>query len=195
MAYGAVIVAGGAGTRLGGVDKASIDMAGMTLLERAVDAVREAHTVVVVGPARSLQQQHRALLSARENPPGGGPAAALSAGLARVDAELVVALAVDMPMIDAAAVRLLVETVSASSTYDGAWYVDPSGRQQPLAAAYRVAALRRAIQALGDVTGAPLRALTQHLTMVDVAADPVLTQDCDSWADVAQLRRILESDQ
>ena len=49
----AIVLAGGAGRRLGGADKAALDVGGRTLLERALAAVSGVPTVVV-GPARPL---------------------------------------------------------------------------------------------------------------------------------------------
>ena len=45
----AVVLAGGTAARLDGVDKASVEYAGRTLLEHALDAVVDAAEVVVVG--------------------------------------------------------------------------------------------------------------------------------------------------
>ncbi|WP_275693401.1 NTP transferase domain-containing protein [Nocardioides sp. TF02-7] len=49
--FAAVVLAGGRGSRLGGFDKAGIEVRGRTLLEHALDAVVDAAEVVVVGPA------------------------------------------------------------------------------------------------------------------------------------------------
>ena len=47
--FAAVILAGGQASRLGGVDKATIELGGRSLLERTLDAVVDAGEVVVVG--------------------------------------------------------------------------------------------------------------------------------------------------
>jgi GTP:adenosylcobinamide-phosphate guanylyltransferase len=47
--YVAIVLAGGRGTRLGGRDKAAVEVAGRSLLERALSAVAGAATVVVFG--------------------------------------------------------------------------------------------------------------------------------------------------
>src|SRR5690606_7523849 len=75
---GAVVLTGGTGARLGGADKASIEIGGLTLLERALDALLDVDDVVVVGePVRTS----RPVTFTREDPAGGGPAAGLLAGL------------------------------------------------------------------------------------------------------------------
>ena len=45
-----VVLAGGTAARMDGIDKASVELAGRTLLEYAVDAFLDADEVVVVGP-------------------------------------------------------------------------------------------------------------------------------------------------
>lgn len=195
--FDAVVLAGGAGRRLGGVDKAALTVAGRTLLERTLTAVADAGTIVVVGPDRELPDGVRATL---EQPPGGGPVAALAAGLATLDpdgAEVVVVLACDMPFLDMTAVRRLVATTSTPGVLpppetDGAVLVDEDGRRQHLAAAYRRESLERAVDRLGEVRDAAMRNLARCLTIVEIPADPGTTLDCDTWPDVHRSHRILE---
>ncbi|MGB5951478.1 MAG: NTP transferase domain-containing protein, partial [Ornithinimicrobium sp.] len=77
--YDAIILAGGRGERLGGVDKALIEVRGQSLLGYATSAASDARHVVVVGTPRS-GFGHVAWTS--EQPPGGGPAAGVIAGMA-----------------------------------------------------------------------------------------------------------------
>jgi MobA-like NTP transferase domain len=79
--YDAIVLAGGTGRRLDGVDKADLDMAGATLLERAVESVASADRVVGVADPRPLP---RRVVWTREKPPGTGPVATIAAGLAKV---------------------------------------------------------------------------------------------------------------
>jgi molybdopterin-guanine dinucleotide biosynthesis protein A len=76
--FAAIIFAGGRATRLGGVDKVMIEVDGVTLLDRSLRAVGDADPVVVVGPRRDVS---RAVVWAREDPPGAGPVAALRVGV------------------------------------------------------------------------------------------------------------------
>ncbi len=191
--FAAIVLAGGAGRRLGGVDKAALVVRGATLLERALRAVADASPVVVVGPHRDLPG---IVLQTREQPAGGGPVAAVAAGLVALAGappgscspsetagqpvpDVVLVLACDMPFLDAAAVARVVAAVPADG--DGAAYVDSDGRRQHLAAAYRTAALARALAAIGPVEGAAMRDLAKRLTMVEIEADPETTQDFDTW--------------
>jgi molybdopterin-guanine dinucleotide biosynthesis protein A len=187
----AIVVAGGSGRRLGGADKASITMGAQTLLERALVAVAAADRIIVVGPHRELPES---VIRLSEQPTGGGPAAAVVAGLAAVVNPFVVVLACDMPFVTAAHVRRLTEVVTTSElpSLDGTTYVDGDGRRQLLAAIYRTESLRRSARALGEVTGVSMRALAKDLTLLECEADSGMSLDCDTWDDVARSRELLE---
>ncbi|MGX1620665.1 NTP transferase domain-containing protein, partial [Streptomyces sp. NPDC055506] len=88
-AYDAVVLAGGAARRLGGADKPGVRVGGRALLDRVLAACDGARTTVVVAAARPTA---RPVTWAREDPPGGGPLAALDAGLRHTTAEHVVVL-------------------------------------------------------------------------------------------------------
>ncbi|MFF9667177.1 molybdenum cofactor guanylyltransferase, partial [Streptomyces althioticus] len=67
--------------------------------------------------------------------------------------------------------------------------VDAGGRDQPLTAAYRTAALRAALAALGgDPAGQPLRRLVGGLNRLRVADTDNVAYDCDTWEDLEQAR-------
>jgi molybdopterin-guanine dinucleotide biosynthesis protein A len=195
--YDAIVLAGGGGRRLGGVDKARLAVGSRSLLDRALDAVRGAHQVVVVGPARELPQP---VSIVREDPPGGGPVAAIAAALPLLRSGLVVVLACDMPFVTAATVDVLVTACTAGGPgedtclhrADGAQLVDGDGRRQYLAAAYRVPALARAVSAAGPSHGQAMRHVVRDLTIVECPTDPEVTLDCDTWSDVERSRDLLE---
>jgi molybdopterin-guanine dinucleotide biosynthesis protein A len=194
QSYAAIVLAGGAGSRLGGVDKAAIDIDGRSLLDRALAATAQADRIVVVGPTRPLPD---GIVATQEQPPGGGPVAAVAAGLVALsnladnDPEIVVVLACDMPFVDASAVARLVGA-ARSQPGDGAAFVDAGGRRQHLAAAYRRIALRAALDQIGDVDGAAMRHVAQRLTMVEIEADPEITLDTDTWSDVRRTQTLAQ---
>ncbi|MFF1412665.1 NTP transferase domain-containing protein [Streptomyces sp. NPDC058289] len=192
MTYDAIVLAGGAARRLGGADKPGLLVGGRPLLDRVLDACEDARTTVVVAGRRPTA---RPVQWAREDPPGGGPLAALDAGLRHTTAALVLVLSADLPFLDRDTVGALLRTLDAPEHHarDGALLRDPGGRDQPLVAAYRAEPLRREIALLaaehGSVNGLPLRALTAELDLTPVtAAAPLASFDCDTWDDLAAAR-------
>ncbi|MFI9760553.1 NTP transferase domain-containing protein [Streptomyces sp. NPDC051963] len=185
--YDAVVLAGGAARRLGGVDKPGLRVGGRALLDRVLTACAGARTTVVVADPRPTA---RSVTWAREEPSGGGPVAALDAGLRHTTAPYVVVLSADLPFLDERTVGRLLTTVW-DGTADGAVLTDPDGRDQPLVAVYRAQALRRELAALTQehdgLTGLPLRRLTAGLGLARVP-DPVASFDCDTWDDIATAR-------
>ncbi|MBT2478807.1 NTP transferase domain-containing protein [Streptomyces sp. ISL-94] len=186
MSYDAIVLAGGAARRLGGADKPALSVGGRALLDRVLDACADAGTTVVVGGRRATARPVR---WAREEPPGGGPVAALDAGLRQTAAELVLVLSADLPFLDRETVRSLLDGAAAG---EGALLRDADGRDQPLVAAYRAEPLRREIALLatehGRLTGLPLRSLTAELDLTRVEAQPLASFDCDTWDDLAAAR-------
>ncbi|MYX28406.1 NTP transferase domain-containing protein [Streptomyces sp. SID8381] len=155
--YDAVVLAGGAARRLGGADKPGVRVGGRALLDRVLGACADARTTVVVADPRPTARPVR---WAREEPPGGGPLAALEAGLRHTTAEHVVVLSADLPFLEPATVGDLLAVLRAGDA-DGALLIDAEGRDQPLVAAYRTAALHRVLTSLTttppthDVAAAP----------------------------------------
>ncbi|MGQ4514917.1 NTP transferase domain-containing protein [Streptomyces sp. DW26H14] len=186
--YDAVVLAGGAAKRLGGADKPGLRVGGRTLLDRVLAACADAGRTVVVGGRRPTVRPVR---WAREDPPGGGPVAALGAGVRCVAADTALVLSADLPFLGAGTVRRL-RDVLAAGTGEAAFLVDGDGRDQPLVAAYRTEPLRRSLGLLaaeyGGLAGLPLRLLSQELDLVRVDADPLAAFDCDTWDDISAAR-------
>ena len=195
---GGIVLTGGGAARFGGADKASIELDGTTLLERSLEALADVAEVVVVGDTVVTS---RPVTFLREDPPGGGPAAGLLAGLAGFPRtpRLVVVLAVDMPLVTAATVRRLTLAAAQDDGYpdghpdghlDGALLVDGTGRRQLLCAAYRAEALLAA--APEDRHGLPVRRLVGDLRLVEVPAVGDEARDVDTWDDLRALRGLVE---
>ncbi|MFB7913625.1 NTP transferase domain-containing protein [Streptomyces sp. NPDC056061] len=187
-AYDAIVLAGGAARRLGGADKPGIRVGGRTLLDRVLVACAGATSTVVVGARRPTT---RTVTWTREVPQGGGPLAALDAGVRRTDAEWVLVLSADLPFLAESTVAVLLDAVGGSRR-EGALCTDREGRDQPLAAVYGAEPLRRELALIatehGGLSGLPLRLLTEELDLVRVAADPLASFDCDTWEDIAAAR-------
>jgi molybdopterin-guanine dinucleotide biosynthesis protein A len=172
-----VVLAGGASRRFG-TDKLDHDLDGTTLLDRALAGVPADLPVVVVGPSRTLA---RPVTFVPEDPPGGGPGAALISGLhAALDrgADVVVTLPGDAP--DAgAAVPVLLRGLVGSAAAIG---VDPGGRQQPLQVALSAAAAQVLIASAGATAGAgaSVRRMLGVLDLRPVPLDAAATLDIDT---------------
>ncbi|NUR05663.1 MAG: NTP transferase domain-containing protein [Nocardioidaceae bacterium] len=186
LRLGAVVLAGGTAARMGGIDKASIEVGDVTLLERALAAVMSAVEVVVVGHQVPTT---RPVTWTLEDPASGGPAAALLAGLDRFlrPPDLVAALAVDMPRVNAGTVARLTWAVEADRDLDGAVLVGGDGRRQTLAAVYRYPALRKSDPGLEQRHGLPVRRLVADLRLCEVPAVGDETRDVDTWDDLRDL--------
>jgi len=177
----AVVLAGGAGRRLGGVDKAGLVVGGRSLLDRVLAAAAGvAGRLVVVGPPRPVALE-RAVIFVQEDEPGGGPVPAVVAALdATGGASIVVVLAVDLPLLASADLhRLVGGLVSCGPEVGAVAAADPSGRANPLLAAYRVDGLRAAVASLArdgtDVAGvAAARLLPANAAVVDLGPEATL---------------------
>ncbi|RLV54939.1 molybdopterin-guanine dinucleotide biosynthesis protein [Aeromicrobium phragmitis] len=177
----AVVLAGGRARRLGGRSKPLLEIGGRTLLDRIVDGARVAGCgrIVVVGPSE-LDRDGVTLV--REDPPFGGPVAALAAALPLVSAADVLVLAVDLVHGDAV-VRQLAEV---PTTGDGTCLVDGSGARQWLAARYRTTSLRAALAALPEVRDAALHRALVPLNITELAVADELVHDIDTPEDLEE---------
>ncbi|WP_194765013.1 molybdenum cofactor guanylyltransferase [Microbacterium sp. UFMG61] len=184
----AIVLAGGRASRLGGAAKPLLEVGGRTLLDHAVAAVADCDPVIVVGPRMPVAGN---IAWVRENPPFGGPVAAIAAGLAHLGSTAletaeVYVLAADLPNADEAVALLRRHPLSPSE--DGVCLSDASGRMQWLTGRYRVDALRAAAQALPDEgRDASARALLGGLTLTAVDAGG-LAADIDTWDDLERAR-------
>lgn len=180
MELAAVILAGGTGVRLGGADKAAIEYAGTTLLERALAAAAAAAEVVVVADRTPTS---RPVTFAREEPAYGGPVAGLLAGRAALTGapDRLLVLAVDMPHVTASTVARL---AAAAADGDGAVLTGPDGRGR-LALVLRTDRLDAV--APDDPHGAAVHALLAPLTLHEV---PAVGREADGVDTVEDLRHL-----
>ena len=179
----AVLLAGGQGARLGGADKAGIEIDGRSLLCHALDALVDAAEVVVVGDPVPTE---RPVTFTREDPRHGGPVAALLTGrdaLLRVPRTIGV-LAVDMPHVSPYTFRRLHD---AAAGRDGAQLVGPDGRGQ-LALVLDPARLDEVRPDLEGQHGMAMHRLLRDLDLVAVAALDREHRDVDTWDDLRDLR-------
>lgn len=213
----AVLLAGGRGSRLGGVDKALLTRDGVPLLQHWCAALlaRSVPTVVVGPPhlaahlpspgseyagespggpqAAEGAEEHTLLRLTREDPPLAGPAAAVAAGVRRLaaDDQLPVAGHVLLLAVDTIDPPALLDALQELAPAPGATVipVDAEGRAQMLASLVDAAALRRRVAALdpGEEVGRPLRWLLEGFTVEHPSLPEGLGRDVDTAEDAAEL--------
>jgi molybdopterin-guanine dinucleotide biosynthesis protein A len=189
---GAILLAGGRGSRMGGEVKPLLEVDGRSLLRRAVEAVGGCASVTVVAPL--LDPDLDGVTWVREEPPFGGPAAGLVAALeawqgdARAP-EWTVILACDLVNPDAVVAALAGAVAALGSESDGVCLDDDGGRPQWLAGLYRTAALEHAARALPDAgRDASLRTLLGALAIAHEQAPRRTVADVDTWQDLDEAR-------
>lgn len=192
----AIILAGGSGERLGGVDKATIRYRDQTLLDRLLAALWGIDTVVVAPPHVAVPAGVRRAL---EEPPGGGPAAGIVWGLAAaglLDDPLgcVGIFSVDSPIAPEIAADLF--AVARSHPGVGAIACSPSGQRHHLLAVYPVSALVAAVRQIAmerpsaspwyaGVRDLAARRLISGIAVEEVCFGSADMRDIDTLADAA----------
>ena len=173
--WDAIVLAGGRGTRLGGVDKAALEFDGETLLARTLRAVAGAARIIVVGDPMPVAD---GTIVVQEEPRFAGPAAALGAGMAEVRESYVFLVGCDHPYL-ADAVDLLLDEASG----DGVIAVDGNGRRQYLMSVLDASALRASIAAQANLVDLSVRALLAPLELMEIAVPARAALDIDTWHD------------
>src|SRR5258705_11205204 len=98
----ALILAGGKATRLGGVDKRELVIAGRTIFERQVEALAPCVAEIIVSSPRPIAGYR----SVRDPVADAGPLAGIAAGLAAAATPWLFVIAGDMPYVHRAFVEL-----------------------------------------------------------------------------------------
>jgi molybdopterin-guanine dinucleotide biosynthesis protein A len=181
QAYDAIVLAGGASSRMSVPDKTRLEVGGVSLLDRVLAAAAGARRVVVVGDRRPTTRVDA--VWTREHPAGSGPAAGVAAGLALVRAGRVVLLAGDLPFVTADAVHRL---LAATDGPVGAVAVDGQGREQWLLSSWPTRALLDARLEPGGSLRMPLTELHPARVLVD----PLGSTDCDTPDDLRRAREL-----
>ena len=165
-----IVLAGGRSSRMG-VDKASLMLDGVTMLQRSVDRLTPAvdELVLVAAPGRALPSVTTELpLREVEDPiEGEGPLVGIAAGLEACAGSAAVVVAVDMPFVEAELLRALVARLDDAHR----WVVPfADGRPQPLCSAFAVSALSLIRDHIAAGDRAPM-ALAEDLDAYRMQAD------------------------
>ena len=185
--FDALILAGGRGTRLGGVNKPELLLHGQRLVDRVIHAARDAGAVrvVVAGEKASGALADTVL---RENPPFAGPLAGIAAGIGAVQSPWCLVLACDLEHPEAV-VQVLLDNLDHRAS-DGLVLRDAHGYTQWLAGFYRTASVARVCAELGDrLVNAPVRAALGQLDLADLPVDDETTNDIDTLQALERARR------
>ncbi len=152
------VLAGGASRRMGR-DKATIEIAGRTMLERAVSRLRSlCREIVVVGPHRQ-ESAVEGVSMVSDIHPHAGPLGGLHTALSRAAGRAVFVLACDLPNVSPGLLQWIVRSPSANREEPqglagsaGPWARVPRDRQevQPLCGLYSGDCLSIVEKALGS---------------------------------------------
>jgi len=140
----ALIFAGGRATRLGGVNKALLDVGGATIISRILQAVTPLTDEQVLLTNDTALQGISDVRLVFDPEPYAGVLPALAAGLAQAQTDVCLAVACDMPFVSNALFERLLEIQTAT----GADVVIPrtAGYLEPMHAVYRTVPVKAAIQ-------------------------------------------------
>lgn len=185
-----VILTGGIGSRLGGVDKAGLELAGATLLDRALAACGDS-IVIVAGPSSGNSGLAPRVRWVTETPAHGGPAAGLAAGIAALSADLVDPGAlVGVWAVDQVGVtRQTWLRLAAACRDDGGAVLTNGGRRQYGVGVFPLTALVGARAARASWHGASLRSLVDPLVGVEMPGSTSEARDIDTLDDLEWWRR------
>ncbi len=144
------VLAGGESRRMG-QDKAALMWQGQTLLERIVQTAQQvAPRVLVVGRARPASGALDFVPFLPDAQPGEGPLRGLEAALHFAGRAGVLAVACDMPLLSADALRWLLAQASVAAPGAEGLAVRNSGQWEPLFSVYGAACLPRVRERLAQ---------------------------------------------
>ncbi|MBV7301168.1 molybdenum cofactor guanylyltransferase [Corynebacterium sp. TAE3-ERU2] len=190
-----ILLAGGRGSRMGGRDKATVEVAGRRLIDHClatIEAIAEPAAMCVV-TTRPVELPET-ILRATERPAFAGPVAAIAAGAQRLRADrtpspTTLVLAVDAPhsaqLYPQLAAALTApaaggenaaeqaHTAHSADTAGGdvALVRSSDGHRQPLCALWRTASLEQAVAAVEECAGAAVSALMKNQRIITVPGD------------------------
>lgn len=151
-----IIVAGGEGRRMGGVDKASLKLNGIRFIDHLLQDLAGIPTykVIVVTPREDLKLGEN-VLRCSEEPPLGGPVAGIEAAMKLCSADYVAVIAVDAPY-SARALAPLEEKL-LGHPHASAAAIESEGFLQPLCAVWKRVDLLGALGAVAEAAGGSVR--------------------------------------
>jgi len=183
-----IVLAGGFGRRLGGVDKAALELNGRSLLEHVISGLPEDCDIVVVGPERPVS---RAVTWCRESPAGGGPLSAVATALGFLGTDLVAIVACDTPLLGPV-VSSLVDAAEQSVGLGGAGagVRTSAGTEPPIPNCVSRTALLAALPE--SVDNAALWPVMNSLALQRLIVDEERLQDIDTPEDLTYVTKLMK---
>ncbi|WP_151529945.1 MULTISPECIES: molybdenum cofactor guanylyltransferase [Corynebacterium] len=190
-----ILLAGGRGSRMGGRDKATVEVAGRRLIDHCLAAIEASITPTAICAVTTRPVElPETILRATERPAFAGPVAAIAAGVQRLRADrtpspTTLVLAVDAPhsaqLYPELAAALTAPAAGGENVAEHAHIAHSAetaggdvalvrssdGHRQPLCALWRTAALEQAVAALEECAGAAVSALMKNQRIITVAGD------------------------
>lgn len=151
---GVLVLAGGRGRRMGGVDKASLRVSGQRLVDRVLGQLPYHCERIVVSP------YPLGLPQVCENPLFGGPVAGIARGAQALHSDYIAVLSVDAP--DSAQLLPALWQGLMADDADAAIVRSADGFLQPLCSLWKADHLRRALAGLPGVHNTSARRLLRQ---------------------------------
>jgi molybdopterin-guanine dinucleotide biosynthesis protein A len=180
---GAVVLAGGYGTRFGDGDKAVASVAGVPMIRRVVSRVEPVVDEIIINARVDQREAIDAALEGQfsyrfafDETPDRGPLAGIATGLAAADASSSLVIACDMPFVDTRFVETLFDRAAMNEAAIPLERGDTGVWVQPLQAVYEtetMAATARAAIVDGiDRPAAAVESLDYEAVPVSVGTSP-----------------------
>jgi len=196
----AIVLAGGVGKRIGGLDKPLLEISGIPMLRHVMDAISQVCDEIVVSVGNDQQRSKIGSIlgdaiivcDAFE---GIGPLEGIRQSCRIVSRDLTAIVACDLPLLDAAVLEYLFNSIGP---FDGAIPRWPDGKVEPLYSAFRTRRLAAAVE--GAIRGDKrrimdaLRSLSIHYVPMEELGeiDPGLASfiNVNDEGDLEEARRI-----
>jgi molybdenum cofactor guanylyltransferase len=166
-----IVLAGGQSSRMG-TDKALLEIEGKSLLQRACEvaaALTPQVYVLTAWPDRyrsTITEQSQFLV---EYNPGSGPLVALTQGLTQIDAEWILLLACDLPLLDAQIIQNWAIQLTAFPPSTLAVVPYQNSRWEPLCGFYR----KQSLSSLQSFIDKGERSFQKWLNQIQAISLPV----------------------
>ena len=187
-----IVLAGGQSSRMG-QDKALLEIAGKSLLQRACEVavvVTSQVYVLTAWPDRyrsTLTEESQFLV---EYNPGSGPLVALTQGLTEIATDWILLLACDLPLLDAQIIQNWVNQLTNFPQSTLAVVPYQNSRWEPLCGFYRQQSLP-SLQSFIDQGGRSFQAWLDQISAIPLPVgerESVMLSNCNTLVEFEQLK-------